>query len=159
MRELAELIEQGHEIGEGMIAAVTSALDQHHSPAEILEDVVRRHRAQGRAQDGQPEALRRLHPAEHGYLRHRPGRHGQDVPGGGAGGARACAPRGQPHHPHAPRSRRASASIPPGDMMAKIDPYLRPLFDALHDMIDPEKVAAHPGARVIEVAPSRADGR
>jgi phosphate starvation-inducible protein PhoH len=25
--------------------------------------------------------------------------------------------------------------------MAKIDPYLRPLFDALHDMIDPEKVA------------------
>ena len=27
--------------------------------------------------------------------------------------------------------------------MAKIDPYLRPLFDALHDMLDPEQVAAH----------------
>ena len=37
--------------------------------------------------------------------------------------------------------------------MAKIDPYLRPLFDALHDMIDPEKVAAHLERSVIEVAP------
>ena len=31
----------------------------------------------------------------------------------------------------------------PGDLMAKVDPYLRPLFDALHDMLDPEQVAAH----------------
>ena len=30
VRELSELIEQGHEIAEGTIAAVTSALDQHH---------------------------------------------------------------------------------------------------------------------------------
>ena len=37
--------------------------------------------------------------------------------------------------------------------MAKIDPYLRPLFDALHDMLDPEKVAAHLERGVIEVAP------
>jgi phosphate starvation-inducible PhoH-like protein len=37
--------------------------------------------------------------------------------------------------------------------MAKIDPYLRPLFDALHDMIDPEKVAGHLERGVIEVAP------
>jgi phosphate starvation-inducible PhoH-like protein len=41
----------------------------------------------------------------------------------------------------------------PGDLMAKIDPYLRPLFDALHDMLDPEKVAAHLERNVIEVAP------
>ena len=31
--------------------------------------------------------------------------------------------------------------------MAKVDPYLRPLFDALHDMIDPERVSAAPRAR------------
>jgi phosphate starvation-inducible PhoH-like protein len=37
--------------------------------------------------------------------------------------------------------------------MAKIDPYLRPLFDALHDMMDPEKVIAHLEKGVIEVAP------
>src|SRR5581483_4066318 len=39
------------------------------------------------------------------------------------------------------------------DLMAKIDPYLRPLFDALHDMIDPEKVSQHLERGVIEVAP------
>ena len=45
VRELSELIEQGHEIAEGTIAAVTSALDQHQSPGEILEDVIWRHRS------------------------------------------------------------------------------------------------------------------
>ena len=28
----------------------------------------------------------------------------------------------------------------PGDLQAKVDPYLRPLFDALYDMLDPERV-------------------
>ena len=28
----------------------------------------------------------------------------------------------------------------PGDIQAKVDPYLRPLFDALYDMLDPERV-------------------
>ncbi len=35
----------------------------------------------------------------------------------------------------------------PGDLMAKVNPYLRPLFDALHDMLDPEKVNQLPRAR------------
>jgi phosphate starvation-inducible PhoH-like protein len=37
--------------------------------------------------------------------------------------------------------------------MAKVDPYLRPLFDALHDMLDPEKVSSHIDRGVIEIAP------
>jgi phosphate starvation-inducible PhoH-like protein len=41
----------------------------------------------------------------------------------------------------------------PGDLMAKVDPYLRPLFDALHDMLDPERVAQHLERGAIEVAP------
>ena len=41
----------------------------------------------------------------------------------------------------------------PGDLMAKVDPYLRPLFDALHDMMDAERVSAHLERGVIEVAP------
>ena len=41
----------------------------------------------------------------------------------------------------------------PGDLMAKVDPYLRPLFDALHDMMEAEQVAAHLEKGVIEVAP------
>ncbi len=37
--------------------------------------------------------------------------------------------------------------------MAKIDPYLRPLFDALHDMLDAERVAQALERGQIEVAP------
>jgi phosphate starvation-inducible PhoH-like protein len=41
----------------------------------------------------------------------------------------------------------------PGDLMAKVDPYLRPLFDALYDMLEPEKVNQHLERGVIEIAP------
>jgi len=41
----------------------------------------------------------------------------------------------------------------PGDLMAKIDPYLRPLYDALYDMLDAEGVAKLLERQTIEVAP------
>ena len=41
----------------------------------------------------------------------------------------------------------------PGDLAEKVDPYLRPLYDALHDMMRFEKVAALMQKGVIEVAP------
>jgi phosphate starvation-inducible PhoH-like protein len=41
----------------------------------------------------------------------------------------------------------------PGDMLAKVDPYMRPLFDALYDMIDPEKLSAYMERGTVEVAP------
>ena len=41
----------------------------------------------------------------------------------------------------------------PGDIAAKVDPYLRPLFDALYDMLEPERVNQHLERGVIEVAP------
>ena len=41
----------------------------------------------------------------------------------------------------------------PGDLMAKIDPYLRPLYDALYDMLDPEAAARLVERQAIEVAP------
>src|SRR5690606_13715334 len=41
----------------------------------------------------------------------------------------------------------------PGDIQAKVDPYLRPLFDALYDMLDPERVSTYFDRGVIEVAP------
>ena len=41
----------------------------------------------------------------------------------------------------------------PGTLSEKIDPYLRPLYDALHDMMDPEAIPKLMGAGVIEVAP------
>ena len=41
----------------------------------------------------------------------------------------------------------------PGTLFEKIDPYLRPLYDALHDMIDPESIPKLIAAGTIEVAP------
>jgi len=41
----------------------------------------------------------------------------------------------------------------PGTLTEKIDPYLRPLYDALHDMLDPESIPKLMAAGTIEVAP------
>lgn len=41
----------------------------------------------------------------------------------------------------------------PGDLAEKVNPYLRPLYDALHDMLDPEKVNEMIEHRIIEIAP------
>jgi phosphate starvation-inducible PhoH-like protein len=41
----------------------------------------------------------------------------------------------------------------PGTLSEKIDPYLRPLYDALHDMLDPESIPKLLAANTIEVAP------
>ncbi|WP_245725680.1 PhoH family protein [Propionibacterium cyclohexanicum] len=41
----------------------------------------------------------------------------------------------------------------PGTLADKIDPYLRPLYDALHDMLDPDRVPKLLTSGVIEVAP------
>src|SRR5204862_3701649 len=41
----------------------------------------------------------------------------------------------------------------PGDISAKVNPYLRPLFDALNDMMEPEQVKRYLENDVIEIAP------
>jgi phosphate starvation-inducible protein PhoH and related proteins len=41
----------------------------------------------------------------------------------------------------------------PGTLYEKIDPYLRPLYDALHDMVDPESIPRLLAAGTIEIAP------
>jgi phosphate starvation-inducible PhoH-like protein len=41
----------------------------------------------------------------------------------------------------------------PGDLLAKVDPYLRPLFDALYDMLDADRLTAYMEKGAIEVAP------
>ncbi len=41
----------------------------------------------------------------------------------------------------------------PGDLQAKVDPYLRPLYDALEDMMPPERVQRALETRTIEIAP------
>ncbi len=41
----------------------------------------------------------------------------------------------------------------PGTLYEKIDPYLRPLYDALHDMVDPDSIPGLIQAGTIEIAP------
>jgi phosphate starvation-inducible protein PhoH and related proteins len=155
VQELSELIEQGHEIGPGTIAAVTGALDQHQSPAEILEDVVWRHRSTRVA----PKTVNQKRYVD--SIRHNTITFGIGPAGTGktflavAMAAAALARREVNRviltRPAVEAGERLG--FLPGDMMAKIDPYLRPLFDALHDMIEPEKVSQHLERGVIEVAP------
>ena len=41
----------------------------------------------------------------------------------------------------------------PGDLKEKVDPYLRPIYDALDDMVPPEKLKFYQENRIIEIAP------
>src|ERR671929_235192 len=155
VRELSELIEQGHEIAEGTIAAVTSALDQHHSPAEILEDVVWRHRSTKVApktvnQKRYVDSIRR-NTITFGIGPAGTGKTFLAVAMAAAALSRRDVDRLILTRPAVEAGERLG--FLPGTMMEKVDPYLRPLFDALHDMIDPEKVATHLERNVIEVAP------
>jgi phosphate starvation-inducible protein PhoH and related proteins len=41
----------------------------------------------------------------------------------------------------------------PGDLREKVDPYLRPLYDALEDMLQPDKLRAHMEQNIVEIVP------
>ena len=47
----------------------------------------------------------------------------------------------------------------PGTLQEKVDPYLRPLYDALYDMLEPEKVEKLLERDIIEIAPHRLHAR
>jgi phosphate starvation-inducible PhoH-like protein len=153
--ELSELIERGHQIGPGTIAAVTGALDLHESPAKVLEDVVWRHRSLRVApktvnQKRYVDSIR-ASTITFGIGPAGTGKTFLAVAMAAAALARHEVNRIILTRPAVEAGERLG--FLPGDMMAKVDPYLRPLFDALHDMIDPEKVSQHLERGVIEVAP------
>jgi phosphate starvation-inducible protein PhoH and related proteins len=155
VEELVNLIEQGHKIAPGTIAAVTAALDQHASPAEILEDVVWRHRSKQIA----PKTVNQKRYVD--SIRRNTVTFGIGPAGTGktflaVALAAAALDRGDVNRiiltrPAVEAGERLG--FLPGDLMAKIDPYLRPLFDALHDMLEAEKVASFLERGQIEVAP------
>jgi phosphate starvation-inducible PhoH-like protein len=155
VNELAELADQGHEIAPGTITAVTGALDARESPARILEDVVWRHRATKVA----PKTVNQKRYVD--AIRNSTITFGVGPAGTGktflaVALAAAALSRREVNRiiltrPAVEAGERLG--FLPGDLMAKIDPYLRPLFDALHDMMDPERVSAYLEKNVIEVAP------
>jgi phosphate starvation-inducible PhoH-like protein len=155
VRELADLIEQGHDIAPGTIAAVTGALDAKRSPAEILEDVVWRHRSKQVApktvnQKRYVDSIRR-NTITFGIGPAGTGKTFLAVALAAAALSRREVNRIILTRPAVEAGERLG--FLPGDLMAKIDPYLRPLFDALHDMLDAEKVSTYLERGQIEVAP------
>jgi phosphate starvation-inducible PhoH-like protein len=155
VRELSELIGQGHEVAAGTIEAVTRALDAHESPAQILEDVVWRHRTTKVA----PKTVNQKRYVD--SIRNNTITFGIGPAGTGktflaVALAAAALSRREVNRiiltrPAVEAGERLG--FLPGDLMAKVDPYLRPLFDALHDMLEPERVSQHLERGVIEVAP------
>jgi phosphate starvation-inducible PhoH-like protein len=155
VRELSDLISRGHQIGPGTIAAVTGALDAQESPVRVLEDVVWRHRGLRVA----PKTVNQKRYVD--SLRENTITFGVGPAGTGktflaVAMAAAALSRHEVNRiiltrPAVEAGERLG--FLPGDLMAKVDPYLRPLFDALHDMLDPEKVSQHIERGVIEIAP------
>ncbi len=153
--ELVDLIEQGHEIAPGTIEAVTGALDKHESPAEILEDVVWQHRNTRIApktvnQKQYVDSIRR-HTITFGIGPAGTGKTFLAVAMAAAALSRGDVSRVILTRPAVEAGERLG--FLPGDIQAKVDPYLRPLFDALYDMLDPERVNSYFERGTIEVAP------
>jgi phosphate starvation-inducible PhoH-like protein len=153
--ELADLADEGHEIAPGTIRAVTNALDRHQSPAAILEDVVWRHRSTKVA----PKTVNQKRYVD--SIRDNTVTFGVGPAGTGKTFLAVALAAGALTRREVNRIILTRPAVEagerlgflPGDLMAKVDPYLRPLFDALHDMLDPEKVSAFLEKGIIEVAP------
>ena len=155
VREISDLVRQGHEIAPGTIAAITGALDRHESPSAILEDVVWRHRGLKVA----PKTVNQKRYVD--AIRSQTITVGVGPAGTGKSFlavAMAVAALSRREVNRIVLTRPAVEAgerlgFLPGDLMAKVDPYLRPLFDALYDMLDPERVNQYLDRGTIEVAP------
>ena len=155
VRELSDLVRQGHEIAPGTISAITGALDAQESPSEILDDVVWRHRGLKVApktvnQKRYVDAIRE-HTITIGIGPAGTGKSFLAVAMAVAALSRREVNRIVLTRPAVEAGERLG--FLPGDLMAKVDPYLRPLFDALYDMLDPERVNQYLERGTIEIAP------
>ncbi len=155
VRELSSLVERGHDIGPATIESVTQVLDQQESPKTVLEDVVWRHRNLRVApksvnQKRYVDAIRRS-TVTFGVGPAGTGKTFLAIAMATAALSRREVNRIILTRPAVEAGERLG--FLPGDLMAKVDPYLRPLFDALHDMMDGEKVSSHLEKGIIEVAP------
>ncbi len=153
--ELVGLVERGHELAPATIDTVTGALAASEKPAEILEDLVWRHRNI------------KVAPKTVNQKRYVDSIRGHTVTFGiGPAGtgktflavAMAVAALEEREISRIILTRPAVEAgerlgFLPGDIQAKVDPYLRPLFDALYDMLDPERVLTYFDRGIIEVAP------
>jgi phosphate starvation-inducible protein PhoH and related proteins len=153
--EMVDLVEGGHQIGPDTVGAVLAALDQAEDVRDVFEDVVWRHRGKKITpktvnQKRYVDAIRKgtvtfaVGPAGTGKTYLAMALAVAALSEGGVG--RVILTR-----PAVEAGERLG--FLPGDMLAKVDPYLRPLYDALYDMLDPERLAGYMERGTIEVAP------
>ena len=153
--ELGELVDQGVSVGPQTVEAVAGVLGADGKATDALHDVVWRHRG------------KKVTPKTLGQKRYVDAIRSNSITFGiGPAGtgktylamALAVAALSEREVARIILTRPAVEAgerlgFLPGDLQAKVDPYLRPLFDALHDMLEPERVAQHLERGVIEIAP------
>jgi phosphate starvation-inducible protein PhoH and related proteins len=153
--ELVELVETGQEIGPATVDAVLNAIDQAENVQDVFGDVVWRHRG------------KQITPKTVTQKRYVDAIRGCTVTFGiGPAGtgktylamALAVSALQERQVARVILTRPAVEAgerlgFLPGDMLAKVDPYLRPLFDALYDMLDAERLNTYMERGTIEVAP------
>jgi phosphate starvation-inducible PhoH-like protein len=153
--ELVELVEGGHQIGPDTVGAVVAALDQAEDIRDVFDDVVWRHRGKKIA----PKTVTQKRYVD--AIRSRTVTFAVGPAGTGKtylAMALAVAALQEKQVGRIILTRPAVEAgerlgFLPGDMLAKVDPYLRPLFDALYDMLDADRLAAYMDRGTIEVAP------
>jgi phosphate starvation-inducible protein PhoH and related proteins len=153
--ELVELVETGQEIGPATVDAVLNAIDQAENVQGVFGDVVWRHR--GKQITPKTVTQKRYVDA----IRNCTVTFGIGPAGTGKtylGMAAAVAALQERQVARVILTRPAVEAgerlgFLPGDMLAKVDPYLRPLFDALYDMLDAERLNTYMERGTIEVAP------
>jgi phosphate starvation-inducible PhoH-like protein len=153
--EMVELIEDGHEVEAGTLDSVTNAIQSSRRSSEVLKDVVWHNRNTRVA----PKTVNQKLYVD--SIRENTVTFGIGPAGTGKtflAVAMAAAALVEGDVKRIILTRPAveageSLGFLPGDLQAKVDPYLRPLFDALYDMLDPDRVNGYFDRGVIEVAP------
>ena len=153
--ELVGLIERGHDVAPGTVDAVGGAIDAGRGAAEVLEDTIWRHRNIKVAprtvnQKRYVDSIRE-HTVTFGIGPAGTGKTFLAVAMAVAALDARAVSRVILTRPAVEAGERLG--FLPGDLQAKVDPYLRPLFDALYDMLDPDRVNSYFEKGIIEVAP------
>ena len=155
VEELVGLVERGHELAPGTVDSVSGAVAANEEPATILGDVIWRHRGvkvvpKTVNQKRYVDSIRR-HTVSFGIGPAGTGKTFLAVAMAVAALDAREVSRIVLTRPAVEAGERLG--FLPGDIQAKVDPYLRPLFDALYDMLDPDRVATYFDRGIIEVAP------
>jgi phosphate starvation-inducible protein PhoH and related proteins len=153
--EIVELVESGTQIGSHTVDAVLGTLAAGKDVREVFDAVVWRHRGKKIA----PKTLTQKEYVD--SIRRSTVTFGIGPAGTGKTYLAMALAVAALHEREVARIILTRPAVEagerlgflPGDLMAKVDPYLRPLFDALYDMLDPDKANNLIERGTIEVAP------